>query len=245
MSPTPHPKTLLFLGATGGVGLSTLRRSLLAGHVCIALVRTPSRLTALLSTLASSPNLHLIPGNAHSPTLTQALVKDGKVVDMVITSIGGKPDFKTMSIDDPTVCEVGMRTLLQALATVRKGEGVRIVVLSTTGITELGRDVPLLFVPLYHVLLKNPHKDKKVLEDLVSRSGESFTIVRPSLLTDGREDGGVVRVGVEDVLGKTVESKAVGYTISREDVGKWIFENCVQEEEGSGRWVGKAVTLSY
>lgn len=245
-------KTLLFLGATGGVGLSALRRSLEAGHTCIAICRNPSRLTALLGGAATSPNLRLVQGNAHDePTLVQNLVHNGRLVDMVMTSIGAKPNLKTMSVDDPTCCRVGMRALLNAVATARqqtsteKGEGLRIVALSSTGITSMGRDVPLLIYPLYHVLLKKPHEDKRALEDMLSASGEKFTIVRPSLLTDGQEDGGQVRVGVEDVLGKKVQSKAVGYTISRTDVGKWIFKSCVSEAPGDAKWANKAVTLSY
>lgn len=144
-----------------------------------------------------------------------------------------------------------MKALLSALSTIRKTHGldaekkIRLVAVSTTGITDLGRDVPLLMYPLYHVMLKDPHKDKRAMEELVKGSGERFTLVRPSLLTDGGEGAGKIRVGVEDVLAGKVESTAVGYTVSRQDVGNWIYEECVQEEGNGEKWVGKAVTLSY
>jgi putative NADH-flavin reductase len=254
-SPSPH-KAILFLGATGGCGLSALTHSLQAGHTCIALLRTPSRLNSLLPLdLSTLPNLHLITGNARdADILAKALIvpgSKGQLVDMVITSIGGKPDFRRLTIDDPHVCQKGMEALLSALATVRTtygldaGKKIRLVALSSTGITDLGRDVPYLMYPLYHVLLKDPHKDKKALEELVKGSGERFTLVRPSLLTDAGEGAGQVRVGLEDVLAGKVESSAVGYTVSRQDVGKWIFEECIQEEGQGELWVGKAVTLSY
>ncbi|KAK0646779.1 hypothetical protein B0T16DRAFT_375740 [Cercophora newfieldiana] len=249
-------KTILFLGATGGVALSALRRSLAANHTCIALVRTPSKLTALLSPSDSEPasvppNLTIIQGNAHSvPSLIEALTSPSdptRLVDTVISSIGGAFSFSNFSIDDPHVCENGIKALLEALKQARaQGKSGRpnIVVVSTTGITKSGvRDVPLLMVPLYHVMLKEPHKDKEALERGVIESGERWTIVRPSLLTDGGEYEGGVRVGVEDAVTGKVESSAVGYTVSREDVGKWIFESVVQGEEG--RWDGKAVTISY
>jgi len=35
---------------------------------------------------------------------------------------------------------------------------------------------------------------------------------------------------------------AVGYTISRDDVGKWIFESFVKEGKA---WVGQKVSLTY
>jgi len=248
------PKTILFLGATGGVALSALRRSLAANHTCICLVRTPSKLTNLLSLgpqpSTLPPNLHIITGNAHSvPSLVSALTSPANpssLPDIIISSIGGAFDFKSFGIDDPRVCERGIEALLQAIKEARaKGAtgNPQIVVVSTTGVSESGvRDVPLLMVPLYHVMLKEPHKDKKLLEKGVRESGERFTIVRPSLLTDGAE-GGKVRAGVEDVKDRTVESQAVGYTISRADAGRWIFEEVV---EGNGaRWEGKAVTISY
>jgi putative NADH-flavin reductase len=230
---TSPKKNILFLGATGGCGLSALTHSLHAGHTCIALLRTPSRLSSLLpANLSTSPNLHLITGNARDvDILTKALIvpgSKGQLVDMVITSIGGKPDFRRLTVDDPHVCEKAMEALLSALSIVRKtygldaGKKIRLVALSSTGITDLGRDVPLLMYPLYHVMLKDPHKDKRALEELAKGSGERFTLVRPSLLTDGAEGAGKVRVGVEDMLAGKVESKAIGYTISRNDVGKWI-----------------------
>ena len=49
-------------------------------------------------------------------------------------------------------------------------------------------------------------------------------IVRASLLTNGKECGmGSIRSGTD-------EDPAIGYTISREDVGLWIFENAVSKE---------------
>ncbi|KAK4449001.1 hypothetical protein QBC34DRAFT_485367 [Podospora aff. communis PSN243] len=243
-------KTILFLGSTGGVALSALRRSLSANHTCIALVRTPSKLTALLPSPPPS-NLHIIQGNAHDvPALAKAVVSPSnptQLVDTIVSSIGGAFNFSNLSIDDPHVCERGIEALVAALKQARESGASgkpHIVVVSTTGITKTGiRDVPLLMVPLYHLMLKQPHKDKEALEKGVAASGERFTTVRPSLLTDGGEDAAGVRVGVEDVVKGEVESKAVGYTVSREDVGKWVFEEVVEGDEN--RWNGKAVTISY
>lgn len=256
-SPTPT-KTILFLGATGGCALSTLRRSLAAGHTCIALCRTPSKLLALLpADQRSLPTLHILQGNATDTTaVARALVHAPSapgaaptLVDTIIFGLGGAFDWKKFDNDQPTVCHDSMQTLLAALARVRAETPVLaaapppyIAAVSTTGIPDSGvRDVPLLLGPLYHVLLKEPHKDKKAMETALKGSEARWTMVRASLLTDGKE-GGKVRVGVEDPVKGTLESSAVGYTISREDVGKWIFENVVQ---GGGQFVGKAVTLTY
>ncbi|KAK1826998.1 hypothetical protein QBC39DRAFT_362981 [Podospora conica] len=251
-------KTILFLGATGGCALSTLRRSLAAGHTCIAVCRTPSKLLALLpADQRSLPTLHTVQGNAtDTTTVARALVYTPSapgaaptLVDTIVFALGGAFDWKKFDNDQPTLCQDAMKALLAALTHVRAASPAlaaapppRIVAVSTTGIPDSGvRDVPRLLAPLYHVLLKEPHKDKKAMEGALKGSQTRWTIARASLLTDGNE-GRKVRVGVEDPVKGTLESSAVGYTISREDVGKWIFENVVQ---GGDRFVGKAVTLTY
>ena len=79
------------------------------------------------------------------------------------------------------------------------------------------------------------------MEDRLVASQEAYTIVRASLLTNG-ESTKEIRVGIEDP--KTgQESKAIGYTISREDTGKWIAENLVLER--NAKYANKIVTVTY
>lgn len=266
------PKTILFLGATGGVALSALKRALAANHTCIALCRTPSKLIALLPDSTAPANLHIIQGDARdAATLARCLLPDAgaaaalsghtQLVDAIVSSLGAYPTLRGMS--DPHVCETAMRALLEALRDCRARIGAanwrrpRLVVVSTTGISTSGvRDVPLLMMPLYKVLLHAPHEDKRIMERLVIEAGAAgaggkgedeglvdWTIVRGSLYTGGPETEEKVRVGVEDPVRGVVESKAVGYTISREDVGKWVWENCIRDDDP--RWVARAVTVSY
>jgi NADPH:quinone reductase-like Zn-dependent oxidoreductase len=241
------PKAILFLGATGNVGLSALRRSLAAGHTCIAICRTPSKLT---DKLGSSPaNLVLVQGNAHdAAVLERGLAHPSKpntFVDVVSSSIGGAFLFPAMKIDDPTVCGRGMKILLDTIAELRrKGYTGRphIVGVSSTGLSTVARDVPVLFVPLYHVVLKKPHEDKRAMEELLFASGEDWTVVRASALTDAVESADGIRVGKEDPIAKRVISEAIGYTISREDAGKWIYENIVEKKDDE--WVAKVATVT-
>ena len=93
-------------------------------------------------------------------------------------------------------------------------------------------------------MLKHPHDDKRRMERAVVEHSSSansrisgYTIVRPSLLTNGKALGeSKIRVGSE-------EEPAVGYTISRDDVGLWMFENLLQSNGGS--FVGKKPTITY
>ena len=96
-------------------------------------------------------------------------------------------------------------------------------------------------VPLYKILLKIPHDDKKSMEDRLIESQESYTIVHPSFFIDGKSIN-EVRVGIEDPKSGR-ESEAIGYTISREDVGKWIAENLVRERDA--KYNNKIAMITY
>lgn len=262
------PQTILFLGATGGCGFGTLRRSIAAGHTCTALCRTPSRLTDKLpASQRSAPNLHIEEGNAlDQSTVAKLLVQptstgSNSVVDTVVFTLGGVFQPSKLANDDPHVCENAMKTLLDALGYVRKTTGAtgaaghpRIVAISSTGLSAHGRDYPLALWPLYHFLLKGAHADKRAMETLLVESGEAFVIVRPSLLKDAPDPEKVagkaeqaekspIRVGVEDPKVGRVESKEVGYTITRDDVGRWIFEETLRD--GGEEWTGKVVSVTY
>ncbi|KAF4948338.1 hypothetical protein FSARC_13764 [Fusarium sarcochroum] len=219
------PKTVAFFGASTGIGLSALKHTLAAGHYCVALCRVPAKLETLKET---HPNLRIIEGNAHDfEVVTSCLKKsDGMIVDEVVSSIGAKPVPYKMTIDDPQVCQIGMATLLDALTQLRsKGATGRplIIALSTTGTSHFGRDYPLILTPLYAVGLKVPRDDKMVMEEKLAKSGEDFCIVRASLLVNGGSKA-PIRAGIEDPkIGR--EHEEIGYTISREDAGKWIADN--------------------
>ncbi len=76
------------------------------------------------------------------------------------------------------------------------------------------------------------------MERRIGELTEKFVVVRPSLLTNGKAVGGwKVRVGTE-------ERPVVGYMISREDVGVWIFENLVVGGGGEG-FVGQKVSITH
>lgn len=238
-------KTVTFLGASTGIGLSTLKHTLAAGHRCIAICRTPSKLTAIFPP-ETNPNLEVVQGNAHDVTVVSQclLASKGKLVDEIISTIGGAFIFSRLTLDDPHVCEKGINTMLEALAELRKGGATgnpHIVVLSTTGMSRFGRDLPILMMPLYHILMHVPHADKLIMEDRLIESGEAFTIVRASLLVDG-ESSKKIRVGIEDPKNGR-ESTAIGYTISREDCGKWVADSLVLQMNKN--YANKIVVVTY
>ena len=105
-------------------------------------------------------------------------------------------------------------------------------------------------VPLYR-FLHTAHQDKIAMENLVIKAVTedpapigSFAVVRASLLTAGPALGvDKIRWDVED--GKVAE-KAIGYTISRADVGGFVFEKIVvQFESGKNERTGKVYSITY
>jgi hypothetical protein len=202
------------------------------------------------------------------------LTSEGRLVDIVVSCIGFVPSLKPTSkgsinpfknIDDLHICEQGTKNILSAISDIKseqqsippavanesghkddksKPSNPLVVVLSTTGISSAGRDIPILMAPLYHGLLGPPHKDKRAMEDVLHSSFQPWIVIRPAFLVGdgtGEPTGKKIRVGIEKD-GKH-EKLAIGYTIKREDVGYWIFKEIVQGDWM--RWVGRAVTLTH
>jgi len=140
-----------------------------------------------------------------------------------------------------------MAVLLSALSELKPAKKPFLTVISTTGISQGPRDVPILFAPLYYWMLHVPHIDKRLMEQLLrdeaQKSGnepafESYVVVRASLLTDGERQGlSSIRVGTE-------AEPAVGYTVSRNDVGPWVYEELLKIGIPA-KWKNSFVTVTY
>ncbi|KZF23325.1 hypothetical protein L228DRAFT_237903 [Xylona heveae TC161] len=262
---TSNKPTIAVFGATGGCVGETLRLSLTQGYKSRALVRSSSKLQKLLlakgvGQKVIDTNLSIIEGNVKDVNaVRETLQANDGIVDVIISGVGGIPKFTPNplrpTLDDPHICEDAMNKILEAISTIlTKNPSLRkplLAAISTTGTTDFRRDVPVLMLPLYHWLLPIPHADKRAMEDAMVKasSGDNaplggFVVVRASLLTDGASKGTQqIRVGWELPDGSG-EGPAIGYTISRSDVGGWLFEKLVATEHRD-EWAGKLVTLTY
>ncbi|KIW08726.1 hypothetical protein, variant [Verruconis gallopava] len=267
--------TLAFFGATGGCACTALALALKDGYQVSALARTPQKLRDMLEKEHAVPrgtidaNLTIIQGNVTDiSAVKKVLAPEGIPVSLVIFAVGGVPKFNwslftPFTLDQPTICEDGSVVILAALRELRR-EGVigedqkpTMIAISSTGLTKR-RDVPIAFLWLYHVTLKIPHLDKKVMERLIAQAAtesgheapiDSFVILRPSLLMDGPGLGmDSVRSGwVEHELAPhaargQATGPAIGYTIRRSDVGRWLYENAIRNVQ---EWRGRCVSLTY
>ncbi|MCJ1470665.1 hypothetical protein MMC07_009311, partial [Pseudocyphellaria aurata] len=233
-----------FFGATGGCSAAALACALNADYPCTALARTPSKLTELLlskgvSQSAISTHLRVTQGDVRDVSAVKnALSPDGLTASIIVSGIG------IYTLGKITICAEAVNSILSALVELKPVQKPLIAVISSTGISAGPRDVPIPLVPLYKIILHNGHKDKHNMEQLLvdslaqGASGRTeppirgFVFLRPSLLTNGPAAGQPkLRVG-------TVPKPAVGYTVSREDVGKWIFNQLLANEDRD-RWAGE------
>ena len=87
-------KTIAVFGATGGCAGQFLALALRSGHDCVALARTPAKLTRSLlerdvPTKALDAHLTVIAGDIRDiSAVKNALVIDGRVVDLIVSGIG-------------------------------------------------------------------------------------------------------------------------------------------------------------
>ncbi|KAK5816310.1 hypothetical protein F5H01DRAFT_321743 [Linnemannia elongata] len=162
-------------------------------------------------------------------TLTNPDATTGTVTlaSQIISGVGGTPQMqmtlrRPVTIDNPELCATATKNIIKALQEIYNAQPS----------TALNKPSSLLFLPqvsrtiLYHVVLADPHNDKKETERLITENagnGGAFrgsVIVRPSHLT-----------GDQSVKGG-----------QGADVGQWIFEQVVKT--GGKVRFGERITLT-
>jgi len=252
--------TIAFFGATGDCAGHCLAYCLKAGYSCIALARTPAKLTDSMRNKGvdsnlTDRNLTIVEGNAKDvESVKRALKLDGRVVDVLVSGIGGTPAMQysltePVTLTDKTVCQDVGRTILQALQQLRPAQKPTLINVSTTGISPKGvpRDIPKSYIPLYKWTLHVPHEDKRILEEALrdhvrlpesERGISCYVNVKPTLLLDGETKPlGEIKYGRDD-------APAIGWGIHRQAVALFMFERLIKPglpEE----WRNRSVSLTY
>jgi hypothetical protein len=195
--------------------------------------------------------------------IKRTLTISGRLPDRILFGIGGSPIwqfnlFAPLTNDDPHVCEEGMKALIAALRACIAEDvvplgpsGVRPVLITISTISMSNRrDMVWAYYPLEYWVLNVPRADKKALERVVYAAAAEvdsplggFAMVRPPLFTDGEARGlESVRAGwvwpdeerkAKVAAGLKEKGPEIGYSITRVDVGTWIFENLVKGDEGA------------
>lgn len=201
---------LVVLGATGGIGIEIVKQALDRGHSLTAFVRAPERLesfrdqlTVRCGDLLSSAEL--------------ARVLEGQ--DAVLSSFGPR---------DPRADGKLLQSFAGALTKAMLQSGMRRVV--AVSVAFLFKD--MILPPAYllgRLFFAHHVADASAMEEILSKSGLDWTIVRPPQLTD-KPRTGTYRVR-EDHLPR------YGFTISRADVADYMIKT-VETGSSIGKIVG-------
>jgi putative NADH-flavin reductase len=191
---------LVIFGATGGTGQALVQQALDRGHTVTAFVRKASRMRI------KDARLSLALGNVLDYGTVEAAIAGQ---DAVLSALGHKQWLIKSSI-----LSRGTRNILAAMTKC----GVRRFVCETSlGVGDsrgrLGILYTFFLIPL---LLYYYFRDKELQEQYIKQSALDWVIVRPALLTNGKQTG-----AVND--GKNVGSRLFTHSISRADVASFML----------------------
>jgi putative NADH-flavin reductase len=163
---------LAIFGATGGTGLELTRQALERGHQVRVLVRNPGRMPLV------NQNMRVVLGNAlDHESVTKTMLGS----DAVLSCLGQRNLLRNTH-----VVSVATRLIMDVM----KEHGTRrLVVESAFGAGESLALANLVERLLFATLLWAPYEDKNLMEPEVKASGLEWTILRPTLLTNGPRTG--------------------------------------------------------
>lgn len=164
---------LAIFGATGGTGLELTRQALEKGHSVRVLVRNPNRMPL------TNANMRIVLGSVlDHESVTKTLLGS----DAVLSCLGQGGNLWRNS----RVVSVGTHLIMEVM----KEHGVRrLVVESAFGAGESLALANVIQKLLFATLLRVPYEDKNLMEPEVKASGLDWTILRPTMLTNGQRTG--------------------------------------------------------
>lgn len=167
---------VLIIGASRGIGLETVKRALKAGHSVRALSRTATAIRL------HNNRLEKLDGNALDPdAIKRALVG----VDAVIQTLG-VPTAPMQILSGTRLFSAATRVLVDAM---EANAVKRLICVTGLGAGDSrGHGGPLYNAALC-LFLGRVYADKDVQERIIRRSQLDWTIVRPTILTNGPRTG--------------------------------------------------------
>jgi len=216
-------------------------------------------------------NLLIIEGNIRSvEDVKRTLTASGSLPDRILFTVGGAPKLQfslwaPITLDDPHICEEGMKTLIAALRSCEaenvplgpQGSKPLLFTVSTISMSSR-RDLAYPYYPLEYWLLNVPRSDKVALERVIFEAAlgpgspfGGFAMVRPPVLSEGQALGPEkVKAGwvwpdqqrKEKVAkGEKEAGPVIGWIVTKADVGRWIFDNLIL---GDASALGKCWSLT-
>jgi putative NADH-flavin reductase len=164
---------LAIFGATGGTGLELTRQALEKGHNVRMLLRNPNRMPL------TNANMRIVLGSVLDHESVRKTILGS---DAVLSCLGQGNNL----LRNTRVCSVGTRLIVDVM----KEQGLRrLVVESAFGAGESLALANVMQRLLFATLLWAPYEDKNLMEPAVKESGLDWTILRPTMLTNGQRTG--------------------------------------------------------
>ena len=199
---------LAVFGATGGTGKEFVRQALDSGHEITALIHQTD--------IDEQDNLEIIKGDVRDYEDVEKVVEGSDaVVSMIGSEIGGRP-----------VCAEGVTNMIEAMG----NHGIsRLIVESAYG---AGQPRKGIYPFILRLMIRPLIKDKEDMEERLERSDLNYTVVRPSILTNGPLTGNYIAT-------ENYNPRGIKPSISRADTAEFLLKEL--EEPNFEK---KTVTLS-
>jgi len=189
-------EVVLVFGASGRTGRLVVEESLEGGHEVLAFVRNESRLGL------SNPRLDVLVGDVTVASDVDAAVQKAGVV---VSALGQAPNSPR------EICSLAARNIVGSMT--RHGVK-RLICLSDYGNGDTRTKG--LYARFLWVLIREHLEDKEKMEEAIRSSGLDWTIVRPTILTDGPRTG-AYKVGPDIRIGLVPK-------VSRRDVADFMVK---------------------
>lgn len=206
-------KNITIIGASAGLGLETVVKSLADGHHVTSLSRS-------IENLPQHPNLTIVQGSATKGSDVQRAVAGANAI-IVTIGTGTKIDWQTIS--KGTTLYTDAATVLLGVLTKLKMQ-VPLVVVTGFGAGNSKNYLPFFLNVLISLPLHKIYANKTHMEELLSSNYKNWVIVRPGVLTDKPAKG---HYRMYNQLGNDVE----GGDIARADVANFLVSQAVNPTE--------------
>lgn len=211
-------QNITIIGASAGVGLQTVTKSLEEGHKVTTLSRSTEG-------LPKHPDITIVQGSATNAADVKKAVAGADAI-IVTIGTGTKIDWQTIS-KGTTLYTDAATALLNIL---KEGkQQVPLVVLTGFGAGDSRQYLPFFLKLMIGLPLRKVYDNKTGMEELISSNYENWIMVRPSVLTDKPATGHY------RVYNKPVKNMKTG-SISRADVADFLVKQATAPTE-TGHYV--------
>lgn len=199
------------IGGTGPTGTLFIQQALANGHHVTALVRSPEKLAT------QHPSLTVVVGDVLTAEDVARTVQ-GQAAVFIALGTGKTPKKSSIRAD-------GTRQVIQSLAAL--GEKPQIVVLSSLGVGESKKQYPFYWNLMLIPMLRHAFRDHHAQETILRASGLTWTILRPTFMSDGPATG-------QTKASPPPQPVNVRASLARADVAAFAL-HVIEKSEGLGR----------